>query len=306
MADSSRHALYIIPEATYGTTPATPAFLRVRITGTTLGLSKDSLISEELRSDRQIVDHQFGVKQIGGDISMELTADQQLRTLMEAALMDTWETNILKAGTIRRAFSILRHFEDVPALDKKYLLYRGCEVNTMSLTNSANDRLGLTFGFVGQSQAVSSVSQPAGSTLGVAGTDSMMTGLLGAVNEGGSPISIVTEANFTLENGLEIRPVIGSDTTLFPSVGRSNVSGQVTAYFENAALLDKFIAGGTSSLSFVCNDVADKAFTFLFPKIKYTGGQPDVSGQGSVTIALPFQALYDTVTATNLRVTYTP
>ena len=29
------------------------------------------------------------------------------------------------------------------------------------------------------------------------------------------------------------------------------------------------------------------------PNIKYTGGQPDVSGEGTITLSMPFKALCD-------------
>lgn len=307
MADSARHAIYILPETVYGTTPTgAQTYARVRSTGTTLGLSKDSLISEELRPDRQIVDHQFGIKQVGGDIPMELTKDAQLRDLLEAGFLGAWSgatPDVLKAGTTRRSFTMLREFQDITGVGK-YLLYSGIEVNTVNLTNSANDRTNITFGVLGQSQGASTADAPATSTLGTPSTDTMMTGLLGAVSEGGTPSGIITEASFTLENGLEIRPVIGSDLTLNPSIGRSNVSGQVTAYFEDGTLLNKFINGTSSSLEFECKDADDNAFKFLFPNIRYTGGQPDVSGQGSITLALPFQALYQVAADTQAQVTY--
>ena len=60
MANGSRHSMRYVAEATYGTTPATPAFKPIRHTSTTLGLSKESLQSEEIRDDRQIADFRHG------------------------------------------------------------------------------------------------------------------------------------------------------------------------------------------------------------------------------------------------------
>ena len=97
--------------------------------------------------------------------------------------------------------------------------------------------------------------------------------------------------------------MIGSDETLLPSSAKSNVTGQVTAYFENSILMDKFINETASSLSFELQDPAGNGYTFLLPNIKYTGGQPDVSGEGPITLAMPFQALYDSTVGTNIKIT---
>ena len=73
MANGSRHSMRYVAEATYGTTPATPAFKPIRHTSTTLGLSKESLQSEEIRDDRQIADFRHGAYQVGGDMNIELS-----------------------------------------------------------------------------------------------------------------------------------------------------------------------------------------------------------------------------------------
>jgi hypothetical protein len=89
MSTSSRHALYAIPEVTYGVTPTTPAFVAVRHTGTTLGTTKSTHISEELRADRQISDFRHGTKQVGGDLKFELSYGS-FDQLLEATLGGTW------------------------------------------------------------------------------------------------------------------------------------------------------------------------------------------------------------------------
>lgn len=300
----------MVPEVTYGITPANPAFTYVRNTGTTVGLTKDSLVSEELRPDRQIVDHQYGMQQVGGDISAEMNYGTQLDTMLEAVLCGTWTANVLKASTVRRSFSVLRHFSDLATGDKPFHLYNGVEFNTFALSITANDRVTATYGVVGRQQTAPSGTAPAGSTGTTIPTTvqtPMMTGTLTSLSEGGLPLGIATELSFTLENGIEMKPVVASAFTLRPSIGRTNLTGQLTAYFENATLLEKFINGDSSSISILLSDPTTPAngYTILIPRIKYTGGQADVSGQGSITIPLPFQALFNTAQSTNLQITRT-
>lgn len=302
MATSSRHAMGMELESTYGTTPATPVFDALRHLGTTLATAKDALVAQELRADRQISDHQYGVRQVGGDITSELTYGGTVDDILEAALGGTWATDVLKAGTTRRSFSIMRDFSDITT--GRYQLYTGCEFNTLALTNAANSQLQLTLGVIGQDMS-SGDSAPAGATFPAAATSGQMTGTLGAVNEGGSSIGVVTEVNFTLENGLEIKPVIGSQLTLEPSIGRSDVTGQMTAYFETNAQLLKFLNETASSLDFTAVDAAGNSYLFDFPNIKYSGGDNPTSGEGAIAVTMPFQALYDATDTSNLVITRT-
>ena len=52
IATGARHDMAYVEEVTFGTTPANPTLIPIRHTGTTLGLSKDAIESEELREDR--------------------------------------------------------------------------------------------------------------------------------------------------------------------------------------------------------------------------------------------------------------
>ena len=161
MANGSRHSMRIVAESAYGTTPANPVFDIIRHTGTTLGLSKESLQSEELRDDRQISDFRHGAYQVGGDINVELSYGS-FDKLLEAVLGGTWEvdtpavgTDRLKAGTTRRSFTIERFFGDILTVDKPYHRFTGVEFNTLSLAINANAMVTGAFGVLGQNMATS-------------------------------------------------------------------------------------------------------------------------------------------------------
>lgn len=307
MANGSRHSMRYIAESTYGQTPATPAFKMIRHTGTTLGLSKESLQSEELRDDRQIADFRHGAYQVGGDISIELSYGS-FDDLLEAVMLGTWEADSpsvgidrLKAGVTRRSFTIERFFGDIASVDKPYHRFTGVEFNTLALAINANAMITGTFGVLGQNMATGTTIIT-GATYAPATTTSPLDSFTGTLNEAGTPIAVITEISLSLENALEARFVVGSKQSIRPSIGRSNVTGQVTAYFENSALLDKFINETESSIVFELPDGAGNKYTFTLPRIKYTGGQPDVDGEGPITLAMPFQALLDPTTGTNLMI----
>ena len=307
MSDSSRHDMFYIEEVTYGDTPAVdPAFLDLRHTGTTLGLAKESFQSEELHADRQIRDFRHGVKSVAGDLSMELSYGS-FDDFLEATLMGTWATDVLKAGVERRSFSVLRHFEDLPS-GNPYFLYAGIEFNALNLTIPASGMVTGSFTVLGQSQVtladLSSLGTP---TFGAPITTQPFDSFTGSILEAGGAISVVTEVSLTLENGLAAKNVVGSDETILPSVDKSNLTGSVTAFFEDTVILDKFLNETESSLEVTLTDPAGNSYIIELPRIKYNGGQPDVaSGGGPITINFPIQALYNVADLSNIVITRVP
>jgi len=390
MADGSAHSLFSVEESVYGTTPASdPALDTVRITGTTLGLSKDSLQSEEIRSDRQIADYRQGANQVAGDINFELgytSFDQFLEAVLLSgdwaspattgtATLDQTATTITRAtgsfvtdgfrpgmevevsgysgsgangqmlvtavvaltltvtalegqtlaieagdgdesvvasnriacGTERRSFSLIRYFSDIQTADKPYHIFTGCELASLQLSIAANAIITGTMGVIGKglstAQNLSAYGTP---TYNAVSTTSPFDSFTGTLDEGGSTIAVITEITLNLQNAIEPRFVVGSQNSIYPSVGRSNLTGQITAFFEDSDLIDKFINETESSITFRLPDGAGNAQRVTIPRIKYTGGQPDVSGEGPVTLSMPFQALLDSTESTNLIIQRTP
>ena len=311
MANGSRHSMRYVAEASYGVTPTTPAFKPIRHTGTTLALTKEALQSEEIRNDRQIADFRHGAFQTGGDINVELSYGS-FDELLGAVLCGTWAadtpvlgTGQLKAGIERRSFTIERHFGDLLTAQKPYHRFTGVEFNTLAVSVAANAMITATLGVVGQGFATNT-AEIAGATYATATTTSPLDSFTGSLKEAGSLIAVITEIQLNVENGLESRFVVGSKQSIRPSIGRSNVSGTITAYFEDSTLLDKFVNETESSIEFELPDGAGNNLIFKLPRVKYNGGQPDVEGEGPITLSMPFQALLDATTGTNLIIERTP
>lgn len=299
-ASGSNHGMAYVAESTYGVTPATPAFKPLRHTGTTLGMSKDSIQSEEIRSDRQIACFRHGNRQIGGDASFEFVWSD-FDDMLQAATCGSWVTNVLKVGNIRRSFTVERHFADIA----KYIRYTGCEVNTLSLSIAPNAVVTGSVGFIGKDQdQVNTIVT--GATYADPQGGCPFDSFSGTISEGGSPIAIVTSVELSLANNIEPSFVVGSKVTAQNTIGRSNVTGTVTCYFDDVTMLNKFVNETASSLDFTLVNEAGDQYEFSLPTIKYTGGQPDVSGEGGITISMPFQALYNAGADSNLVITRTP
>jgi hypothetical protein len=303
---SARHNAYYVAEATYGTTPvASPELTDLRHTGFGLAITKNSTASEELHADRQTRDFKHGTRAVGGDIGIELSATS-LDDFLEASLLGDWVADVLLAGVQRRSFSVLRHFTDQVAADKPYHLFTGCECNTFNLNVPADGIVTGAFGMIGQNETLNQDLSALGTpTFTDPTTTEVFDSFTGTVKEGGVTIAIISEIVLSLSNGIATRYAVGSDETLEPSIGKSNLTGSITAYFENADLIEKFLDETPSSLEFSLVDAAGNSYTFLIPKIKYTGGQPDATGEDSIPLSMPFQAIFDETEASNIKITRT-
>jgi len=297
IATGSRHDMAYVVESVFGTTPTTPTFTPIRHTGTTIGLSKDAIESEELRQDRQIANYRHGNKSVAGDVNIELSYGT-FDDLLEATLAGTWSTDVLIAGTTRRSYTVERHHTDIG----KYLRSTGCSFNALSLAVAPNSMVTGSFSVIGKAFSVASTAI-SGATYSAETTTAPFDSFTGSITEGGSSIAVVTTIDLSIDNGMEALYVVGSDETLLPSIGKSTVTGSITAYFEDATLIDKFIAETASSLSFVLTDLAGNSYTFDLPNIKYNSGNPEVGGPGAITVTLDFVALYDETTGSQIEIT---
>ena len=302
IANGAQHSIHFVSEATYGTTPTTPSFKPFAHTGTSLAMTKDGLESEKLRGDRQVEDFRHGNQSISGDISSELEYGD-LDDIIQAVLCGTWAADVLKAGVTRRSFTVERKFADLAT--PEFHRYTGCEFNSFALSVSPNAIVTATFGIIGKGLTLAT-SAVAGSTYATPSDVQPFDSFTGSITEGGSAIAVVTSIEFTLENGLEPLFAVGSVTTNRPSIGKSRLSGTMTTYFESKTLYEKFINETSSAIELTLLDVDGNEYIFSFPNIKYNSGQPDVSGEGAVTISMDFIALYDSSDESQIVITRDP
>lgn len=314
MADGSSHQLYWRKENSYGIPEEKNCYEVFRHTGTTLALSKNMMMSEELRENRQISGLRHGVHQVGGDITTEFHLSD-FDVLLEGVLCNTWQpceeadseeenpgadlegedstptTRSISIGTERKSFTLLRHFSDLNTANDSSCCqqFTGVEFNTWNLQISPDTIIKSTFSVLGKSMEM--IPFPGDSHLSQDTSDySALDSFTGTLKIAGEVISVVTEIQLNLENGLDPRYVVGSQKTKRPQIGRAHLSGQMSAYFENTKLLDGFINEAPTSLSFTLKEGSKGEIAFELPQIQYTGGQLDVSGPGAILLVLPFQA----------------
>lgn len=298
-AQGSRTQLAYVPEVTYGTTPSTPAMIALPFNTHSVDLTKTRVQSAEITPDRMPRIDRHGQRTVSGDIVVEMRpADYDF--LLEDALFGTFATNVLNTGTTVSSFTL----ED-GALDiTQYRAFTGCMVNTMQISIAPNQMTTATFGIIGKDMTQSTT--PLDASLTAASGNEPFDSFSGTISEAGSAIAYVNSIDFTLNNNLNPAFVLGSVSTPQMEFGQSTLEGTMTVYYQDKALIDKFLGETESSLSIVLDDrVAGKNYTLLMPRIKINGAAVPVSSPQSRLITIPFVALRDSVTGTQLRVTRT-
>jgi hypothetical protein len=294
--NSAQHDFSLVLEAAYGTTPATPALLRTPITGTTLALTKGTIESEIIQANRQIVDVRHGNRQVGGEISGELIYGA-FDDMLEAVFCGTWTANALIPGVTRRSYSMLRQYTDLLPAANPCHLFLGCEFNTLQFALAPETMLKLTFGVVGRAVMIGG-TPPVGAVFTPAATLKPFDSFTGALTVDTLPVAYVTELTLTIENGLEPRFAVFSDLMNRPKIGRTRVTGTLTAYFEDSAMLVAFNNAVKRALAFTVSDLGGNDYIFTLPSILLTGGGVDVAGEDDITISIPFSAIYEAGTGT--------
>ena len=296
-AQGSRSSLSFIVESTFGTTPA-GNFTNLPFTTHSLNLTKDRVAGNDIQSDRMPRVDRHGNRQVAGDIVADLR-DGDYDSLLEAAMLNTWATNVLKVGTTPKYFSI----EDYAADIDQARLFTGMTVNSLAVSLAPNQMVTGTFGLVGKDMTIGATEKTQDAASGAAPFDAY-SGDLKIADTGSSlaASAIVTGLDFTLTNSFAPTFVIGDDAAPSLEVGRAEVEGTLTAYFEDAALINRFLNETETALEVSVGDGTND-MTFLFPRIKVNSADVGVDGPTSRIVNISFVALRDTTEATNLKIT---
>jgi len=296
-SQGSRSALAFDVESTYGDTPGTPSMKYLPFKSHTLNLTKQRVQGNDIQADRIPRVDRHGNRNALGDIVVDLRAnvyDDFIESVMFSTFSSAGE---IKVGTTLKSLVIEDRAEDI----SQYRLFNGAAVSSMSCRVAPNQMVDTTFSMVGSDMNVSGseVGTPSAQT-----AEEPFDAYSGLIKDGGSEIAVVTSLDFQIANSLNPTFVVGSATTPQLEYGQAVVTGTLRAYFEDLALINKFVNETESSLEVQIDDpVSGNAYTFLFPRIKYNGASVPVQDPQSRVIELPFVSLYDDTESTNLKIT---
>lgn len=310
-AEASNARLSFIEESTWGTTPASPDYQRMRFVSESLAPTLDFTTSEEITPSASVTDTFPTGAGAGGDVPYEMSYGPEMITLIEHALRASMTAfGIIKGSDEKKSLTFHKELV-IDDSNSAFFNYAGCRVDSWSvdLTVDNNSPIGGTFGILGKEETHTD-SDDANSYV-AANTNPIfsMPHLRGIAVTSIAGDICFSDLSFTIENNLRAQQGKCTNTTTYPDLqskgigyGQRNITGNMNAFLANLNIYDEFKSFGEFSLSFVMTD-GTRGFKVTFPRIKITEGSAPAEGNDSdVVQPFAYQALYDETEGTDIIV----
>lgn len=294
--NSSQTELSYIAEDNWGVTPTSPepVFQAIRMTGESLKIMNESVVSDEIRPDRNVPDTILVGGGASGGIDGELTHGT-FDAFLESALYSTWAgspANSIVNGVTQKSFTLQKKQEG-NGLAAVYELYKGMVVDTMTINIAAKEKTTVGFTFVGKGGSIGTSKL---GTITDAGDEEVLdaSNAFVLVDAWTSPLPKLMSMTINISNSLNGRPVAGSPDLVRVSAGRCTVTGSASFYFETKTLMDLFLAGTAGELAVTLGKVTGEKYTITMPNVKITDADHfSPNNDDDVMLNITWSAHYD-------------
>ncbi|QDR81343.1 phage tail tube protein [Sporomusa termitida] len=297
-AQGYRGRLALAYETAYGVTPVSPSGFILPITSSKI-VAKQTLIEDNtIRGIRDVAPPGLGNIDVQGPVVVpidEINVGYWLKGLFGSP--DTTDsstvpyTHTFTPGFTQPSMSLEQQFPDLG----QYFLYNGCKVSKFSMAfEVSNQDLQATIDIMGGKETLATTSflvEPAVRPMTKFGA------FMATILDDGQLLANVTKVELTVDTGLDgsIYTLGGGGFRGSLPEGMLAVTGTVSAIFDSMALLNKAIAGATSSIELnLSNPLSGSSLNILLPEIIYERTSPGIDGPKGVSISLPFRAFYNT------------
>jgi len=195
------------------------------------------------------------------------------------------------SGHVSRKFGIEHYHQDLDV----FQFFTECRSGGFKMALPATGMATVEFPFMGRDMETGSAGSAPFFTSPTAATTS---GIFAAVNGlllvGGTAVGVVTGITMDMNLNPTADAVVGQNFVPEIFLGRANVTGQVTALFEDLTMINYF-KNETEVAILVyltaTSAVDSPAVTLFLPRVKFGGADVPMSGEGSQPITMPYQAL---------------
>lgn len=195
------------------------------------------------------------------------------------------------SGHVQRKFAFEIYHEDVDVAR----LFTECRVAGLTVDLPATGMSTIEIPVMGRDMEIYEDSAaPFFTSPTAATTTGIFAAVNGAIYMNGTRIGVVTGLNIQLDDAPSSDAVVGQNFAPEVFLGRANVTGQVTAFFEDADLVNNFLDEDEIAILVYLttnNDVNAPAVSIHLPRVKLGDADVGVSGEGGQILTMPFQAL---------------
>jgi len=300
-ADTSQTQLAFGVQSALGVQQTT--LTELRNTNSSLQFTAESVQSQEIRADRNVSDIIRTQSSTSGDLGFELsynTYDDLFQGALSSAFTGTGtsiDPYTMVNGSTKKYFTMERKFE-TGATDA-YEQFNDLEVDTLSLNLAASEIVTGSMSFMGIDSAQSTTSidgdgYTAANTNRVYNAVNMVT----SVKEGGVEYKTnIQSLTIDIANNKRESRAIGSEAPSCVGDGQFVVTGQVTVYFQDNTVYDKFLNQTLTSIDVTLEDDAGTTGNQIIidmPSVLYTNVAREIPGNNQdVLVVLDYQAIYN-------------
>jgi len=205
-------------------------------------------------------------------------------------------THVFKVKDGQPSLVLEQQYPDITT----YEMFNGCKANKFSFTYGGDTELTAQIDLMGAKRTIGAT--PFASEL----TDISLlrySNFQGTIEEGGSQLATVTEANLNVDFGLDGKSYTiggGGCRTELPE-GYVQVSGTIKAFFEDTVLLNKAINNTKTSLNFKFAN-GTHSLGFFMEEVMLQQTSPGIENEKGIIINLPFKAYYNNGTGGSILV----
>lgn len=302
IASGSGRQIAYTAESVFGAVPATPTWKVLRTTGGTLRTNKGTVVSDEVRADRNVSDELMVSQDVTGSYPFEFSFGT-FDDLLEAALCGTWAGNVVKNGIVQRSLSFEERL-DLGGGAFSFSRFDGCQVNALSLALNTRGLITGSVDLMGQNETLDT-GIVAGATYTAANTKQVQTsstGVAGLTLAGGA--AKIRQLSLQINNNMRTRPLVGSLFTDSFGYGRADITGSAQFYFENNALYQQVLNHGGGAINFTVGSVANEKYVFSLPNCRFLDGERAPGGiTDDAMVTIPFRAIFDGASGASIQIT---
>lgn len=272
-----------------------------------LKATRQSFDSQTISGDRERLKPIRGNINVAGQIAVEFSPENPLLLLYYA--IGSWTTTGSAApythtfitGLKLPSFQAEVNFGDSAPTGQKRHIFSGLKVNTFSLQIPNNGNVTATVDCIGR---ISDMSDTVIDATPSTTAFNRFSSFEATISLDGTASSSVESFSLTVANELDesVYPISSDGLRAELPNGFQTVSGQFTAFFQDASLLTKAKSGASFSVTLTLSrgtglgSAGNESVTFTIPTTMLEQTSPEVSGPAGVKLQMSFKAYKDAAT----------
>lgn len=227
-----------------------------------------------------------------------LTAEGPISTVTATVTGKT--TYVPASGHTDDSYTVEEWYSDIAQSE----VYSGMKVGSMAVQLPATGLTTVDFSFMGKDLASKGTTQYFTSPT-AQNTNGIFAAVNGAMVVNGTPVALITSADFTVERAMENATAVGSNSIAEIFTGRIRVTGNLSVYFQDAVTRGYFDAETPVSLVMALaadNTATSNVISFTIPKVKLNSFTKD-DGELGLVASASFVGLLNDVTSGGLPAT---